>query len=292
MFSISSNPLKLIIADHAVQFRTVDDFEFALNGRTSIPADKISRLVSMPDTDLLREAEGIRKLERRLADILSDSLEKSKEVGPTLQVLDMSLVTQDNDWRTIIETLNLTDEKLEPYKRMAIVKYMQYLRARQDVIRVLFSQRLLDRAEAATQALHASGAQQPMRETSVFDLPEEAQDDEELYRLPLYRLPKGKTIEITIAVGDSVPLRLVHQSCEIRNENGELIFMDESGLQTPLTPGQHTVGRSEDCEINLHPEQQDLSRKHLVIDAAQEGTVKLTDISSLGTFMPSECVPS
>jgi hypothetical protein len=286
MLGFGSPPLKLPIGGETVQFKNPCDFEFALAGRTSIPSDKISQLVSMSDPDLLREAEGIRKLEQRFSEILSAALEASEPVGPILQALDMSLVTQDNDWRPIIETLNDTASRFEPFKRVALVKYMQYLRARQDVIRILYSQRQLDRAEAATQMLGADNGSAKMRETLIFDLSENGSDDND--DGGLRRLPKGETIEVSVPVDGGITLRLTRHECIIQVEDGQLTFTDDVGSVTNLEEGRHVVGRGDNCEIALHPGYRDISRKHLIIECKAGRTVGLTDVSALGTFVSPE----
>ena len=170
MFGFGKPVLELDVHGVNVRFGSVEEFEFALAGRSGIPADKLSRLVNMKDADLLREAEGIRKLEKRFSEILAHALRTGSKLGPILQALDMSLVSQDNDWRTVIEALNLTnDDSFEDYKRVALVKYMQYLQARQDVIRTLYSQRKANREEAAVQT---KSPEDKIRETLIFDLSE------------------------------------------------------------------------------------------------------------------------
>lgn len=285
MFGLGSPSLTLLLNGSKVRFRSTTEFEFALSGRTSIPADKISRLVSMSDGDLLREAEGIRKLEKRFSEILSAAMQASAEVGPILKALDMSLVTQDNDWRQVIESLNEQSARLEDFKRLALVKYMQYLRARQDVIRTLYSQRQRDRAEAATQVLGSEAGSSKMRETLIFDLSDEVPD--ETKEGGMRRLPKGETRTVHLGPGETMPLMLVRHACQILDEGG-LLFVDDTANRTRLEVGRHAVGRDADCEIPLHPEYRDISRKHLIIEVVADRTLRLTDVSSLGTFINAE----
>lgn len=286
MFGFGPPSLNLDLPDSEVRFPSARDFEFTLSGRTSIPSDKISRLVTMSDGDLLREAEGIRKLEKRFSEILSAAMQAAAEVGPILKALDMSLVTQDNDWRSIIESLNSQGSKFEEHKRIALVKYMQYLRARQDVIRTLYSQRQQNRAEAATQVHAGNGAGGKLRETLIFDLSEGMPDETE--ENGMRRLPKGETLSFTIGTGDELSLMLVRHECTISHGRDGLTFTDDTGNQTPLGTGRFAVGRDGECEIPLHPEYRDISRKHLIVEVEPGQRVRLTDVSSLGTFIKAD----
>jgi uncharacterized protein (DUF1778 family) len=288
MFGFGPPALEIDLNGADVRFRSAQDFEFSLAGRTSIPADKISRLVSMSDGDLLREAEGIRKLEKRFSEILSAAMQAAADVGPILKALDMSLVTQDNDWRTIIEALNGSAPRFEEYKRLALVKYMQYLRARQDVIRTLYAQRQQNRAEVATQ-IHAGGGSGKMRETLIFDLSEGVPDGSD--ESGMRRLPKGETVSLQLAKGGAVNLMLVRHACNIRRDAEGLVFTDDTGNETPLGTGRFAVGRDGDCEIPLHPEYRDISRKHLIVEVDGTGKISLTDVSSLGTFIDAGHMP-
>lgn len=283
MFGLVSRTVTIQLDAAEVRFSSLRDFEFAVAGRIGLPASKISALVELSDEELLREAESIRKLEQRFSEILSAAMETDTPVGPVLEALDLSFVSQDHDWRLIIGALNLTSGKFEDYKRTALIKYMQYLTARQEVIRTLYSHRQRNRAEGSTQV--GSDDNTAMRETMIFDLsdvfPDQAVDSN------LARLPKGATIEIDLQQSEELPLVLVKHACRIVND-GALHFIDHTGARTELKQGQNTIGRDDICDIILRPNHRDISRKHLVVELLSDTAMRLTDISSLGTFAPPE----
>ena len=97
-------------------FQSPQDFEFALSGRTSLPAPKIAALSRLSDDELLREAEAIRAVEQRFAEALSGTLEDITSVGPFLRAMEPSIISQDNNWRSIISALNRVDGMPETYK--------------------------------------------------------------------------------------------------------------------------------------------------------------------------------
>ena len=113
--------LELSINGESYVFQSPRDFEFALTGRTSVPAAKIAALSRLPDDELLREAEAIRAVEERFAEALSGALEDITTVGPKLRGMEPSIISQDNGWRSIITALNSVDEIPEGPLRAAFV---------------------------------------------------------------------------------------------------------------------------------------------------------------------------
>ena len=287
MFGLFSRAVKVPFANTTVEFRTPRDFEFALSGRVGIPASKIGTLVDLADDDLLREAEGIRKLEQRFAEILAAAMEAGTEVGPVLKVLDLALVSQDNDWRSIIGALNQMPGQYEEYKRIALVKYMQYLTARQEVIRTLYSHRQRNRAEGATEVADADLGG-TMKETVIFDLSElgipDIRDEGNFERLP-----KGETVEIELEPGSEIPIVLVKHQCRLV-AGDDLKFVDDQGNALTIPSGRNSVGRDVKCDLPMHPDYRDISRKHLIIERFSDRGLRLTDVSSLGTFIPPDCL--
>ena len=105
-------------------------------------------MLELDDDALLREAEAIRAVEQRFADALSGSLENVTSISPFLKEMDLSLISQDHDWRAIITALNQLPGQHEECKKVALVKYMQYLNARQEVVKTLYSSRMLAKAQS------------------------------------------------------------------------------------------------------------------------------------------------
>lgn len=101
------------------------------------------------------------------------------------------------------------------------------------------------------------------------------------------RLPKGEAVPIPLAPGAPVPLVLANHKFHMVVEDG-LYLVDESGLRQPLHPGRNIVGRDLQCDVVLGASLKDVSRKHLLVETQGEALVHLTDISSLGTFVPCE----
>ena len=84
-------------------------------------------------------------------------------------------------------------------------------------------------------------------------------------------------------------VKLVKHECSITVDDG-LVFIDDTDNISPLTVGRYAIGRGGECEIPLNPEYRDISRKHLIIDVVANGRVELTDVSSLGCFVPTSAM--
>ena len=274
----SSGLLSLEIDGERYDFAQPRDFEFAMAGRTSVPPLKIAALVELPDESLLKEAEGIRKVEQRLADALSGTLEDVTSISPFLKELDLSLVSHDHQWRQIIGALNATPRLFEEYKKIALVKYMQYLTARQEVVKTLYRNRRQQPSAPAK-----NNGEEKLRETLIFDL--DAFAKEHAREAEFSRIPKGETVEINFEARQQVELLLAKHRCSIVYAD-DLVFIDDEGRDTVLRMGKSIIGRDASNDIVINPSYRDVSRKHLIVETGTDNLVRLTDISSHGTSVP------
>jgi predicted component of type VI protein secretion system len=65
--------------------------------------------------------------------------------------------------------------------------------------------------------------------------------------------------------------------------------LDEHGAESTLPEGRTLVGRAPENDVAVDVTHRSVSRKHLIIDKAA-GSVYLTDLSSLGTFIDAAAV--
>ena len=68
------------------------------------------------------------------------------------------------------------------------------------------------------------------------------------------------------------------------------LFIDDTNNSLRLTDGRYATGRDSECGIPLNPEYRDISRKHLMVDVVEQQQVQLTDVSSLGSFVPTSSI--
>ena len=102
-----------------------------------------------------------RQVEKRFAQVLTQSIQESGLVGELMREVEIKLFSQDHGWRDLIENLNQCGPEHDAYKRLALVKYMQYLTARQEVVKTLYANRQLHRVlqsfeQLATIKLHVA----------------------------------------------------------------------------------------------------------------------------------------
>ena len=55
--------LRVILNDQTLEFKSIDDFSFAIESRTSVPAARFDELLQRSPDELWREAESIKSIE-------------------------------------------------------------------------------------------------------------------------------------------------------------------------------------------------------------------------------------
>ena len=277
--------LEISIDGERYIFQSPRDFEFALSGRICVPASKIAALSRLSDNELLREAEAIRAVEQRFAEALSGALEDITTVGPLLKNMEPSIISQDNSWRSIISALNGLDQIPETYKKIALVKNMQYLTSRQEVVKNLYANRrprdAADARPAIAEAVYRPTAR--FRETMLFNL--NGIPDLEHEETSFSRLPKGETVEVSLEEDRAIDLLLAKHQCRILLRD-RLLFVDQNGHDSELHAGRNIVGRDATSDVIMDADLRDVSRKHLIVESDGMQQIKLTDISSHGTSLP------
>lgn len=277
--------LDLSIDGESLLFHSPQDFEFALSGRASLPASKIAALSRLSDEELLREAEAIRAVEQRFNEALSGTLEDITTVGPLLKTMEASIISQDHNWRSIIGALNDAEVIPETYKKIALVKYMQYLTSRQEVVKSLYSNRQ-PRESGEARPLNGTPVHRPtarFRETMLLNL--NGVSNLELDDASFSRLPKGETVEVDLDEDSAIDLLLANHQCRILLRD-RLTFVDQNGHDSELRVGRNVVGRDATNDIIMDANLRDVSRKHLIVESDGVRQIKLTDISSHGTSLP------
>lgn len=293
--------LTLVINGEEISFNTLSEFEFALGGRTNVPASKLADLIMLSPDELKREAKSIKSVERRFVDILSRSIEQPGEIGRLVRAVDIQVFSNDYDWRSIFKALNQQDAEFDELRRVAVVKYMQYLRSRQDVIKQTYKIKLKESGKSAhgdgmspLLSLESAAAleetKDAFKETSIFD--SVALDAPvALSDATLTRLPKGEAVMVRARANSDFELSLSKHPFVFRNRaTRELV--DQYGHVHPLVAGKNIIGRDSVCNIVVDTSLRDVSRMHLIIEPLDGGTLRFTDLSSHGTFLPTGLVPN
>jgi hypothetical protein len=277
-----TDELTLTLGEKSYTFSTPSEFEFALAGRTCVPVTKIASLVDVPDTDLLNEAEAIKQAERRFSEALSGVLANIADINQFLKEIDLSLISQDNEWRAIISALMPVPASFEHYKKIALVKYMQYLVSRQEIIKVLHEHRQKQKESAASGGDGHSEAESKLKETAIFDVTTFTAPAEDATEYG--RLPKGETLEISVEPDEPFTLLVAKHKCKILRRD-RLLFVDDKGQETTLRTGKNIIGRDAGADVVMDANLRDVSRKHLIVESDGTSVVLLTDISSHGSWV-------
>lgn len=279
-----SKPIELTIGEQLLRFCSIPDFEFCLNGRTSVPSKKITEMVKFTTKKLKTEAVTIKDIEKRFVAILSRSIETPNSINQALRELDPTIFSQDHGWRGIIAALNEGGDELNPFRRVALVKYMQYLAARQEIIKYLYSEKQVlsngagkSPEDSDEQVDKLSGTL--ILESTLFEPVKDSKSD------AFERMPKGEVVLIRLSEGKDIEIRLSKHKCRLSNQRG-IEFIDQAGKHHPLALGKNLVGRDTSNTVKIDSSLRDVSRLHLLIENTGDNKLQLTDMSSHGTFMP------
>jgi hypothetical protein len=283
---IFSKPVELQVGEQALKFYSIADFEFCLSGRSSVPSRKITEMVKFTPDQLKKEARTIKDIEKRFVSILSRSIEDPASINRAMRELDPLIFSQDHSWREIVSSLNTGGDDLNPFRRVALVKYMQYLSSRQEIIKYLYSEKKRFMEEPALREGEAPDSSKfkdtLILENTIFEpgATEENKDKE------FERLPKGEVVNLNLDNGAQVDILLSKHACKLV-AGDTLKFVDQAGRQYDLRKGRNIVGRDTISNIMIDPALRDVSRLHLVVEKVDERHCSLTDMSSHGTYVPS-----
>lgn len=298
-----SKALTLEINGEEISFNALPEFEFALGGRTNVPATKLADLIMLSPDELKREAKSIKSVEKRFVDILSRSIEQPGEIGKLVREVDIQVFSNDYDWRSIFKALNKVGDEYDEIRRIAVVKYMQYLRSRQDVIKQTYKVKLKEAernghpvephsrpaGNSAPLEETKDSLKDSMKETSIFDsISLEAPVD--ITDAPFTRLPKGEALVVNPRNRADFEMKLSKHHFHVRNGES-IVIVDENGSEHTLNEGKNIIGRDAVCNVVVDTSLRDVSRMHLIMEPLDDGSIRFTDLSSHGTFLPTTLVP-
>lgn len=277
---MSSQPLKFELDGRALSFASLDDFAFSLSGRTQIAASSVANLMELAPSELRREATSIRDVERRFVDLLADALKDPGAVGGLLRDVDSKLIAEDNQWRAIMTAMVDEGPGFEEYQHLALVKYMQYLAARRDIVKSIYAQRFGGQESPPGREPASNGGAK-----STLRIEEEPEEDTESSEVRFQRLPRGETVHVRTPGNGEIAIVLSRHVFQLF-ASGTPRLTDDNGVNYPLKPGVNIIGRHPDNDVVVGGWYRDVSRKHLMVDTHGSALLSLTDLSTHGTFLP------
>lgn len=279
---MSSGPLTLELGGRVISFATLDDFAFSLSGRTQIAADSVASLMQLAPVDLRREATGIRDVERRFVDLLADAIKEPGAVGTLIREVDGNLITEENQWRAIMSAMVDAGPGFEEFKHLALVKYMQYLAARRDVVKNIYAQRFGGQEPPVA---HEPSADVGAKSTLIIEDESESDSDTDASQLRFKRLPRGETVRVRPPPDGELAIFLSRHRFQLFTVDKPRLT-DDNGVNYPFKSGVNVIGRHPDNDVVVGGWYRDVSRKHLMVDIRDGTLVSLTDLSTHGTFLP------
>lgn len=285
-----AKPIEITVGEQELKFNSLADFEFCLAGRTSVPSKKITGMVKFSIDELKKEARTIKEIEKRFVGILSKSIEVPDSIDRALREMDPQIFSQDHNWRQIISALHSGDDELNEYRRVALVKYMQYLSSRQEIIKYLYSEKKSHIKSAAASNGTESGSE--FKDTLILENTVFEPISGEYQSGDLEKMPKGENVTIRMKPGNKIVILLSKNQCKIVADDSGSKFIDDAGRSYDLKIGKNVIGRDSKSDIMMDPKLRDVSRMHLVIEVDDTNTLYMTDLSAHGTYLPAKYLES
>lgn len=276
-----SRGLQLSIGSQRLEAGSAAEFDAMLRARTGLSSARIAVLGRLDDSGLSREQARLELLQERVAETLAavaggngDAFLASSEIAE---------LPDDQEWRDILAGLQRLGTEATAYRVAALRRFDEYLATGQDLLQSLRGAREPRPSQLVGNDID-DGVAGP-RQKLLFDI--DALPGEEASREELARVPKGETIQLPMRPHQSLGLVLARYRFLLVSGSPTLL-VDDSGHDVKLPPGKVVVGRSSEADVALDAGYRAVSRRHLIIENGPDGMLSLTDISSLGTYLPKE----
>ena len=271
------HPIELAWGTEKLRFDAPADFEFALGARASLPPSRWQELTQRSALELETEEQDLDSLAQRIGDIIEAYDTAGQPCGPAIARIGVAVFSKDYDWRTVFVRLIELPVGCDSFIRTALVKYLQYLQARHDAVRLVMATNTpkiaADEHVRATVMLASSAVMVPFE------------------RDELRRLPQGEAVTLRLARGSAISLKLAKHPFSLTH-NREWTLVAADGKIYTLHAGVNRVGRGRDNDVALDAEFRNVSRQHLLAQPLADDVIVLTDISVHGTYVPPTALAS
>lgn len=273
--NIFSKPVELKIGQTVITFKSMEDFEFAMNARTMLPQSRITEAVNASQNELNMEANSIDVAIEQIAELIKQS--KESEVTQKLKSINPVIFSNDNNWRDIFFALKKhRSAESSEYKLIALKAYLQYLKNRKET-----TQSMKTRLEKIDEK--NSNAERIQFRTGELDIDDSFDSTVLAKELGLKSIPTGEYVSIDVERGDEISLLLANYQCKLVIRDG-IKFIDSDKVSYPITTGMNKVGRGRECSIRFNDTVQRISRLHLIIINHNNKKLELSDVSTYGTY--------
>lgn len=280
-------------------FADVDEFSAFLRARTGVSADTMSMIRDLSVDRLKRELAQTEATYKQMLETLLQVVERDSPVDILWRDLDISVLPDEQQWPAILFAVSSNNDLTDVMKRETVQCFVEYMRARKHLLRKAWSTRMEDTENSNQQSetveiqLDVEGASRGAEQMADWPIADKGGDDVTIAARTqgrnYQRINRGERISISMADGERLPIYLSRWKIELVFVSGSLLVTEE-GKQQTLPRGEHSTGRSSNCEVALPNAPLDVSRRHLVIVNNGEGHVILEDVSTKGTWIPREFI--
>ncbi len=276
---IFTKPVELNIDGKIITFKSIDDFEFALGARTTIPLEKITVAIKSTPGELDLESNAIVVAIEQISELINQSSE-SGEVTQSLKAINPAIFSNDNGWRDIISALK-KDQSAESskYKQIALTAYLKYLSNRREMIKMIQT----IKSHLGREPVQKEYAETAQFRTGELDIDEKFDSRILAKELGMTSLPNAEPVFFEVKEGDEIALLLANYQCKLVVNKDGIKFIDNYNTEYLLTTGMNKVGRGRKCKVKFTDTMQRISRLHLTIINHDDKKLELTDLSAYGT---------
>ena len=273
-------PLRLDIGGNWQVFQNEQQFSEFLAERIEMSANRIEDLTALDGHGVQRELRHTRRSHQNSVDILVRAMETHTRLRYLWGLLDVSKVPDEHDWPSILFAVGSADNTSEPALRLTLTHYVHYLEARREILESMGR-------EWRSVALRGGSPRPVTPKAMRSDLSPVSRFTTR--RNQLYaRLPRRRAVNVDLNTRRQITLYLARNRFVLRLEDGYVVLQQNDGVNHTLKIGRNMVGRSAQCEVCVDQGHSDISRQHLLIEVSEGSHVRLTDLSSRGSYMPPD----
>ncbi|HET7174901.1 MAG TPA: FHA domain-containing protein [Gammaproteobacteria bacterium] len=272
-------PLRLDIGGNWQTFVSEEQYSSFLAERIEMNAGRIEDLASLDGHGVQRELRHTRRSHQNAVDILVRSMETRTRLRYLWGLLDVSKVPDEHDWQSILFAAGSADNISDSALRLTLTHYVHYLEARREILESMGREWRSAAMRGSGKPVVPNGMRQDMAPISRFTT----------RRNQLYaRLPRRRAVNLDMNARREAVVYLARNRVVLKLEGARVVLQQQDGTAHLLRVGRNMVGRSAQCEVCMDAGHSDISRQHLLIEVAEGNQLRLTDLSSRGTYMPPD----
>ena len=269
-----SRGLQLSIGSQRLELASAAELDVVLRARTGLSA---ARIAGHPQ-NCLAALQRVQECVAAALDAVADG-----DGAAFLQSEVIAELPDDQEWRDILAGLQRLGAEAAAYRVAALRRFDEYLATGQDLLISLRGAREPRAAQAVADDDGEPGSSR--RQKLLFDT--HLVLGGEPLREELVRLPKGETVAIPMHPHQSLAIMLARYRFWLVSGEPALL-VDDTGHDLKIAGARAVVGRSSAADVAVDGGYRAVSRRHLLVEREADGSLNLTDLSSLGTFVPRE----